>query len=113
LPAGARQPFFCREHVMQTLSAQYRFLPALHFAQHAYGAAWANGTLQWLVLTDDDSAIDMAALDAVLRRLDPARRRASNLRAASLHATNLRASNLPRHQPARLARACADGVCAS
>ena len=61
-------PFFCDPHVSQTLASQYRFLPALGYLRAQYGSDFRAGELGWLVLIDDDSEVNAAALAAVLGR---------------------------------------------
>lgn len=60
--------FFCDEHVSTTLSAQYRFLPALEHARRVHHAAFQSGMLKWLVMVDDDSVVNVQQLTSVLAR---------------------------------------------
>ena len=66
--ANGSSHFFCRPHVRETLSSQYRFLPAL---AHAGSILLKTAALKWLVLVDDDSIIDANKLLDVLRSLAP------------------------------------------
>ena len=52
---GRREDFFCRAHRAMTLSAQYRYLPALQYVRSS--AAFAAGRFRWIVLVDDDSFV--------------------------------------------------------
>ena len=60
--------FFCREHRMATLHAQYRFLPALSYAKRS--AAFKSGEFRWVLLVDDDSFVFTRRLGWLLARLD-------------------------------------------
>jgi len=61
-----KEGFFCRPHVMTTLRSQYRFLPALHYLRVRFNAWWTSERLKWMVLTDDDSRINMPNLELLL-----------------------------------------------
>ena len=65
--------FFCDKHVSTTLSAQYRFLPALDHARRVHHAAFQSGILKWLVLVDDDSVVNIQQLTTVLARCPSAK----------------------------------------
>eukprot|EP00966_Prymnesium_polylepis_P323051 7379268-Prymnesium_polylepis.2 len=62
--------FFCDPHRARTLVAQYRFLPALAHARRVSLAALRARSLRWVVLVDDDSMINVKALDEKLAGLD-------------------------------------------
>ena len=62
--ANGSNRYFCRAHIKATLSAQYRFLPAL---AHAAKVVAATPSLQWLALVDDDSHVDADRLLDALR----------------------------------------------
>ena len=65
--------FFCEEHRARTLSAQYRFLPALAWTRRKWAGAWRSGALRWLVLVDDDSRVNPQILARHLRAIDSSR----------------------------------------
>ena len=58
--------FFCSEHRRRTLSAQYRYLPALALARQL--EPFASGRAQWVVLLDDDSFVFVRRLLRFLGR---------------------------------------------
>lgn len=60
--------FFCSSHRAATLTAQYRFLPALSHVQAS--AAFASGAFKWVVLVDDDTFVHVPRLLWLLARLD-------------------------------------------
>ena len=60
--------FFCSEHRQRTLTAQYRFLPALRLARRS--VEYHSGTAQWIVLLDDDSFVFVDRLKRMLARYD-------------------------------------------
>ena len=56
--------FFCSKHRRRTLSAQYRFLPALSLATKLDPIV--SGRTQWVVLLDDDSFVFVRRLRRML-----------------------------------------------
>ena len=60
--------FFCKPHRRKTLSAQYRFLPALAHARRSFFQASIEA--QWFILLDDDSRVNPQLLAASLDGVD-------------------------------------------
>ena len=60
--------FFCERHRMQTLDAQYRYLPALRFARNELEHTMKH--IRWIALIDDDSFVFPRGLRRVLRQYD-------------------------------------------
>ena len=70
LKPGSRRTrgFFCTSHRSRTLSAQYRFLPALYQVQQS--DAVKSDVFEWIVLVDDDAFVFVPRLLWILSRLD-------------------------------------------
>lgn len=67
--SGKRRPnFFCTPHRAKTLTAQYRYLPALRHVQRS--SAVQSGAYQWIVLVDDDAFVFVPRLVWILSRLN-------------------------------------------
>lgn len=58
--------FFCAEHRRHTLTAQYRFLPALRSVRQS--EAFSRGRFPWIILLDDDSFVFARRLAGLLAR---------------------------------------------
>ena len=56
--------FFCSSHRRLTLTAQYRYLPALALVKRT--EPFASGRTQWVVLVDDDSYVFVRRLRRLL-----------------------------------------------
>lgn len=63
--------FFCNQHRIKTLAAQYRFLPALAHARKQHDIHFRDGSLQWLLVLDDDAHVSMPLLLHALAAYDP------------------------------------------
>ena len=74
--SAAERTFFCSSHRRKTMSAQYRFLPALQWAKRQLLAAASGGrgefrrhggALRWVALVDDDSFVFPRSMHQLLR----------------------------------------------
>ena len=63
------QRYFCAKHAQATMTAQYRFLPALHWAREQL----RTKRYDWVAIVDDDSFVFPRALQRLLQRYDSSR----------------------------------------
>ena len=60
--------YFCEKHVQDTLIAQYRFLPSLHYMKSMLIRKFLSHQIDWMGLFDDDTQVDFEKLRYQLGR---------------------------------------------